>query len=241
MSSELTLSRACLMGSAVGSSSSSHARASARPVMLLFRRPHHTAAYVPDGPRFRYLYLRAVVIRIALHRPVRPVRDFTAACRYIAIALGATLSAQIGGRLMDWIWKRQKERYPEREPVPKYRLPYMVPGALVFPLALFLYGWAAEYELAWPVVDLGVILFTWGNFMFTQGALAYILDEFGTHSASANAATRMFSYVLGFAFPLFAPQLYQALGYGWSGLLALLGVGFGSASCGCLCGSGELG
>ncbi|KAH8655797.1 major facilitator superfamily domain-containing protein [Xylariales sp. PMI_506] len=142
---------------------------------------------------------------------------------YIAIAIGATLAAQVGGRFMDWIWGVMKRRHPDQEPVPEYRIPHMVLPALLFPLTMFWYGWSAEYGLTWPVVDVGVAAFTMGNFMFTSGPYAYILDEFHDQAASAMAATRMFSYVLGFAFPLFAPQLYAALGYGWgNGLLAFL-------------------
>ncbi len=147
---------------------------------------------------------------------------------YIAIAVGATIAAQVGGPFMDWLWGAMKRRYPDREPVPEYRVPHMIPGTIMFPLAMFWYGWSAEYGVSWPAVDIGVAVFTTFNFMFVQGPFAYILDEFGDQAASAMAATRMFTYVLGFAFPLFAPQLYASLGYGWgNSLLAFLFYLFG--------------
>jgi hypothetical protein len=65
------------------------------------------------------------------------------------------------------------------------------------------------------MVDLGAAIFTMGSFVFSQGVFAYLLDEFQDHAASANAATRMLSYILGFAFPLFAPELFDTFGYGW--------------------------
>jgi hypothetical protein len=67
-----------------------------------------------------------------------------------------------------------------------------------------------------------------GVFLSVQAVLAYLIDEFAEHSASANAAARILSNVMGFAFPLFAPQLYNTLGYGWgNSLLAFLYLAIG--------------
>jgi len=52
---------------------------------------------------------------------------------------------------------------------------------------------------------------------------AYLIDEFAEHAVSATAAARILSNLMGFTFPLFAPQLYKKFGYGWgSSPLALL-------------------
>jgi hypothetical protein len=146
---------------------------------------------------------------------------------YIAIALGTTLAAQVGGPLMDWIFRRQKARAPNGEETPEFRVPYMIIGLVLFPVGLFWYGWAVEAHAPWAVVDLGALALTWFSFMYNQGFLAYMLDEF-THTASANAAVRVFSNLMAFVFPLFAPQLYERLGYGWgNSLLAFVFMAFG--------------
>lgn len=142
---------------------------------------------------------------------------------YIPIALGGVLAGQLGGPFMDWLWGAMKHRYPDKDPAPEYRIPHMVMPAIFVSLAMFWYGCSAQYGPPWPVVGVGVFVFTLGNFMFVTGPYAYIIDEFGDQAASALAATRMFRYVLGFAFPLFAPNLYEALGYGWgNSLLAII-------------------
>ncbi|KAH8591536.1 putative efflux pump antibiotic resistance protein [Bisporella sp. PMI_857] len=141
---------------------------------------------------------------------------------YIAIALGATVAAQGGGHLMDFLWRRQKAQYPDKEAVPEFRVPYMVPCAALLPATLFWYGWTVENHVHWFVVDLSVAFFALSSFMLNQGMSAYMLDEF-THTASANAAVRLLSQLLGFCFPLFAPQMYEELGYGWgNSLLAFI-------------------
>lgn len=132
---------------------------------------------------------------------------------YIAVAVGITVAGQIGGRLMDHLWKRLQRR-ANGSVRPEFRAPFLIPGVVLVPVGLLWYGWSAEGVLAWPVVDAGVSVFTLGATVVTQGMLAYLLDEFEDESASANAAVRVLSNVFGFAFPIFAPQLYERLGYG---------------------------
>lgn len=58
---------------------------------------------------------------------------------------------------------------------------------------------------------------------YSQALNAYILDEFKEYGASAVAAVRVLSQILGFVFPIFAPKLYGTLDYGWgNSLLALI-------------------
>lgn len=140
---------------------------------------------------------------------------------YISIALGSTIAGQIGAHVMDWVY-RSLSHGSGREGTPEFRLPYTLPGMLLMPVGLLLYGWSAERELPWAVVDIGAILFTLGSFVASQGNMAYQLDEFGDYGASAGAASRMLSYSLAFVLPIFAPSLYKALGYGWgNSVLAL--------------------
>ena len=147
---------------------------------------------------------------------------------YIAIAVGASSAAQVGGRLMDWSYRRTTARYGDGGGgKPEFRVPYLVPGVIITPVGLFIYGWTAQYVAAWPAVDVGAAVFTLGSFMTSQVLYAYQLDEFVEHGASANAASRVLSYSLGFAFPIFAPDLYDRLGYGWgNSMLSFLWVVF---------------
>lgn len=135
---------------------------------------------------------------------------------YISLAIGTIIASQAGGPLMDWIYVQMKLRHRgEVEAVPEFRVPFLIPGVIIMPLGIFIYGWAAEKNLHWMVVNTGTAIFVCGSFILGQGMLAYLLDEFTKHAASANAAARMLSNILGFVFPIFAPDMYKALGYGW--------------------------
>jgi hypothetical protein len=56
----------------------------------------------------------------------------------------------------------------------------------------------------------------------------YLVEAYEGQSASAVASVAIVRSVAGFSFPLFAPALYDSLGYGWgSSVLGFFGVFFG--------------
>ncbi|OHX00746.1 MFS multidrug transporter, partial [Colletotrichum incanum] len=153
--------------------------------------------------------------------------EFHSTLHYFAISVGSTIATQAGGRFMDWVFTKQRSRSRNGAATPEFRVPCLVPGSILIPAGLLWYGWAAETAMHWAIVDVGVAVFVCGSFLLAQAMLAYLLDEF-THAASANAASRMLSNILGFVFPIFAPQMFGSLGYGWgNSLLAFLFLGFG--------------
>lgn len=150
---------------------------------------------------------------------------------YISIALGSTLAGQIGSRVLDRMYRAMSARNGGKG-VPEYRIPYLVPGIVLMPVGLFWYGWSAEHELHWIMVDIGAVVFTLGSFVGAQAVMAYQLDEFAEYSASANAASRVVSYILAFVFPIFAPSMYAKLGYGWgNSTLAMATIVLGLPAC----------
>ncbi|KAI4732542.1 MFS multidrug transporter [Aureobasidium sp. EXF-12298] len=146
---------------------------------------------------------------------------------YIALAIGYTIAAQAGARITDRIWKHLKAR-AGRETQPEYRVPLMIPGAIIIPIGLFWYGWTAQERMFWILPDIGIAIFGCGVIVGTQAMQAYVMDSFPTHVASASAASQLLRSITGFAFPLFAPSLYAKLGYGWgNSLLAFVFIAIG--------------
>ncbi|KAI1333223.1 MFS general substrate transporter [Xylariaceae sp. FL0255] len=145
--------------------------------------------------------------------------SLSSSLHYIAITVGITIATQDAAQRAV-----SSRRLPEGKP--EYRVPYMIPSVLLVPAGLFWYGWAAEFHYHFIVVDIGVAVFAAGSFAYTQAMSAYIYDEFGRYAASATAAQRVLGQTFGFAFPIFAPQLYSNLGYGWANsLLAFVFIG----------------
>lgn len=72
-----------------------------------------------------------------------------------ASTLGEITAANVGARVTDLIWRRLKKRANGTE-TPEYRVPLMVPGAILMPIGLSIYGWAAQARTFWLVPDIGV-------------------------------------------------------------------------------------
>lgn len=90
----------------------------------------------------------------------------------------------------------------------------------MIPVALFWFGWTAE-RTHWIVPILASALFGFGLMLALLPIQLYIVDVFSQYAASALAATALMRSLLGFAIPLFAPQMIGALGLG--GTYSLLG------------------
>lgn len=65
---------------------------------------------------------------------------------YLALAIGYTVASQVGARATDLLWKRLKHR-AGGQTAPEYRVPLMIPGAILLPAGLLWFGWAAEARL----------------------------------------------------------------------------------------------
>jgi MFS family permease len=111
---------------------------------------------------------------------------------------------------------------------PEWRLPLMFIGSAVTPIGLLWFGWSVEAKAHWIVPNLGIVVFTAGMVLCLQGMQTYMLDTYATYAASGLAAAVVLRSLCGFAFPLFAPYMYERLGYGWgTSLLALISVVIG--------------
>ncbi|KAH6668770.1 putative MFS multidrug transporter [Halenospora varia] len=143
---------------------------------------------------------------------------------FISIAVGFTLGVQIGSRLMDWGFVYLRKREVKRSGgkftleslplVPEHRIPLLLPATLIVPIGLLIYGWTAQYHLHWILPNIGIAIFSGGTTIATQVQTSYTIDTYPEYTASALAAISVMKSLAGFAFPLFAPQLYKSLGWG---------------------------
>lgn len=146
---------------------------------------------------------------------------------YISLGLGFFVGAQVCAPLQDRIYVALKRRYGGVGR-PEYRVPMMVPGAVLLPVGLIVYGWTAEYKTHWIFPNIGAFIFAASTIISFQCLQTFLVDTYTRYAASAVSAGTVFRSLAGFGFPLFAPSLYDRLGYGWGNtLLALLGVVIG--------------
>ncbi|KAF8623256.1 hypothetical protein AX17_007502 [Amanita inopinata Kibby_2008] len=136
-----------------------------------------------------------------------------AGIHYIALGIGLTIAAQVNARLLDRLYIHFKNKNGGKGE-PEYRLPSMLIGSVLSPIGLILAGWAAQTKRHWIATDIGIALVGAGLILTFQAMQTYIVDAFTLHAASALAAVSFMRSLAGFGFPLFAPAMYKALGYG---------------------------
>ena len=150
-----------------------------------------------------------------------------AGLHYIALAVGYFFGAQITSRFNDWLYRRLKKKNGGKG-VPEFRIPVMIPCAILLPAGFFWYGWSAEARVFWIMPDIGAALLAGATICGYQAIQTYVIDSYTKYAASAVASITFLRSIAGFAFPLFAPQLYGQLGYGWgNSLLAFIAIAIG--------------
>lgn len=77
---------------------------------------------------------------------------------YIAVSLGEMAASQVGGKMIDWFWKRREARNPR----PESRIPLVWPGFMLGWVGMLVYGWMAERRVYWVGVDVGVFIMLFG-------------------------------------------------------------------------------
>ncbi|KAI9885714.1 MAG: hypothetical protein M1823_002479 [Watsoniomyces obsoletus] len=143
-----------------------------------------------------------------------------ATLNYLSLGIGFVIGLLICAPLIDRVYCALKKHYdsPGR---PEYRVPLMLPGAVLAGIGLLIYGCTARRDIHWIVPNLGAMIFATGVIITFQCAQAYVVDAYTRYAASATGAAAFVRTMAGFSFPLFAPKMYDRLGIAWgNGLLA---------------------
>lgn len=192
-------------------------KALSRPFRLLLTQPILQVVAVFLAYNFGILYIvLSTFAQMWIERYSQA--EWQSGLHYFALVMGYTVAAQAGSLVMDKLWAYLK-RKAGNDTAPEYRIPLMVPGAVLIPLGLLMYGWSAEKLYHWIIPDIGIAIFGCGIILNTQALQAYVMDAFHQYVASASAASQFLRSVAGFAFPIFAPAMYQRLSYGWGNTL----------------------
>ncbi|KAI0324466.1 MFS polyamine transporter [Cubamyces sp. BRFM 1775] len=132
---------------------------------------------------------------------------------YISLGLGLFIASQANARMLDKVYVALKKRN-NGQGEPEFRLPTVMPGTILIPIGLLMSGWGAQEHVHWIVPDIGYAIIGAGMVLIFQGMQTYVIDSFTVYAASALAAVSFFRSMAGFGFPLFAPAMFSALGYG---------------------------
>ena len=201
-------------------------RSLVRPLILLGTQPIVQILAVYGAYLYGIIYL-VVSTFPALWETVYKESVGIGGLNYISPAIGLFCGAQICAPINDRIYRILKTKN-HKIGRPEFRVPLMIPGSLLVPTGLFIYAWTAEKHTHWIGPNIGVALFTAGVVIGSQCMQTYLVDAYTRYAASAIAAATVLRSLAGFGFPLFAPTMYDSLGYGWgNSLLGFFAIGLG--------------
>ncbi|KAI9366747.1 MFS multidrug transporter [Zopfochytrium polystomum] len=196
-----------------------------RPFILLFTQPIVQIISLFMAYLYGILYL--VIATFTQLWVVRYHQSLSiSGVHFLSLGVGLLGGTLASGPVMDRIYARLKAKNNDVG-VPEYRLPITIPFAFLLPVGLFWYGWSAQNTVFWLVPDIGMMLFGLTFTIEFQALTVYTVDTYRRYAASAMAAASFLRAIFGFAFPLFAQDMYDKLDYGWGNSV----LGFVSALC----------
>lgn len=97
-------------------------------------------------------------------------------------------------------------------PVPEWRLFWPMLGGISFTIGLFWFGWTGyTNSIPWIVPTLAGLFLGFGIYTVFLQLMNYIIDSYLMFAASAIAGNTMLRSLCGFAFPMFATQMYDGM------------------------------
>ncbi|KAM6521561.1 hypothetical protein FSOLCH5_006315 [Fusarium solani] len=192
-----------------------------RPLHMLFTEPIVTLVSLYNGFIFGLLYTFVTSVPW-IFRHYYNFEETSESLSYLGVTLG-TFIACGPFVLIDFSFyqkrlTRWQRTHDDTEPLdPKNRLVPAMMGSLLLPTSLLIAGWTAQYRIHWfaPIFFQGMSMVA--SLLIYAGVNLFMLDSYGPlYGASANGAMMLSRYTLGFAFPLFALRMFQALGAGWA-------------------------
>ena len=82
-----------------------------------------------------------------------------AGLNYIFLGIGVIIGTQSTACVSDTIYRVLKERSGKAVGRPEFRLPLLVPAAILTPAGLLWYGWSAQEHLHWIIPNIGMAMF----------------------------------------------------------------------------------
>lgn len=136
-----------------------------RPLKMLFLSPIVTLLSLYLATLYGYQYLMFTTIPRVFEGQYGFSKS-SVGLVYLGMGVGFLVALVISGVYSDKIVTSLTKRYGGTAK-PEYRLPFLIIGAWLIPVGLFLYGWAAEARAHWIVPIIGIAITGTAQFLTT--------------------------------------------------------------------------
>ncbi|KAF9888743.1 hypothetical protein FE257_008318 [Aspergillus nanangensis] len=195
-----------------GHSSSGLAASIKRPVVVLFGSGVLVALSLFGSVVYAFFY----VISVTLPRILEEVYGLSPAAigtAFLSNGIGSSLGICLCRCFVDRIYIHLRTK--NGIGLPEYRMPMMMVGAFMMPLATLLYGWCAAYKMPLALLLTSVVWLRMSLALSYLPLSTYIVDACGLYSASAMTGLVVMRCLAGAFMPLLTTFLIGYIGYGW--------------------------
>ncbi|CUM65460.1 uncharacterized protein PRCAT00003100001 [Priceomyces carsonii] len=197
-----------------------------RPIKLLFTHPMVIGLGSFMAFTYGFMYLMVVTFP-DVWEGTYGFNTGISGLMFISMGIGYILGTIICTYIINWFYNYLTKRNGG-VPKPEYRLPCLCISGIGLPIGLIWYGWSAQHHLPWIMPCIGAGIFAFVFIAVFQTIQNYLIDMNNRFAASSVAAAAVFRSLFGFAFPLFAKEMYDTLNYGWGNTLcAFIGLALG--------------
>ncbi|ODN97381.1 hypothetical protein L198_03945 [Cryptococcus wingfieldii CBS 7118] len=212
-----------------------YGRAFSRPPRLLFTNPVAFGFSMYYGYVYGIIYLFIIGLPLLYGKaPYKQDNLFsyqwplgTMGLAYISLGLGFLIAAAVTSTFQDRIYKHLSKVNGDKGQ-PEYRLVMTQIGMCVMPLGLFVFAWTANAEVHWIAPCIGQAITGLGLMLAFNTLQNFFVDAFYPYSGAAIAGATATRSVMACVLPVFVPEMFSKLGWGWGGTLiacvALVGV-----------------
>jgi MFS family permease len=137
---------------------------------------------------------------------------------YLGMGVGLILGMAYVGKASD-VYIRKALANGSAKPENRLELPLTIPGAILLPCGVFIYGWTTQKGVHWIVPIIGTAFVGLGNLTGMMTIQTYLVDAFTVHAASAIAANTVLRSIFGAFLPLAGLDMFDAMGLGWGNSL----------------------
>lgn len=134
---------------------------------------------------------------------------------FMAFSVGSIIGITVCNLTVDRIYIYMSKGHHGKA-IPEYRLPLLIAGAFLLPIAVVLYGWVAQEKRSVALMLAMVVFFGFSLMLGVVPLMAYVVDAFGIYSASATTALLVIRCLMGTFLPLTVGPLVDRIGYGWA-------------------------
>lgn len=144
---------------------------------------------------------------------------------FMSIFIGIVMVVVFACPVQERYYRRRVAECGGGTPPPEARLPLMMFGSIVLPIALFIFASTSPQSVHWAGALVSGIPFGFALVAVYISANTYIAVAFSQYSASAMAAKTFFRSMVGASMPMWIPPVYAAIGHWWAGsIFAFLSV-----------------